>query len=211
MSDRLNNDLLDIEEIVDFGKKHQCCPFYGARQALPRVDVAILPYQLLLVPSARAACGIDLTNSVVIVDEAHNLAGAIESSYASELTIDTLTQAYKHLNQYKAKYGARLNAKNMMCVKQLLQVILAMGKSLRRFKGESKTVTTREMIVDAKLDRIDLFKLTGYMTQSQVSNKVKVFARMKQDDTSSRRPRSSFPKMRIPIPSGRFKQKKCHI
>ena len=55
MSERLNNDLLDIEEIVEFGKKHECCPFYGARQALPRVDVAILPYQLLLVPSAREA------------------------------------------------------------------------------------------------------------------------------------------------------------
>ena len=55
MSERLNNDLLDIEEIVEFGKKHECCPFYGARQALPHVDVAILPYQLLLVPSAREA------------------------------------------------------------------------------------------------------------------------------------------------------------
>ena len=101
MSERLNNDLLDIEEIVDFGKKNQCCPFYGARQALPRVDVAILPYQLLLVPSAREACGINLENSVVIIDEAHNLAGAIESSYSSELNIDTLTNAYKENGQKK--------------------------------------------------------------------------------------------------------------
>ena len=57
--------------------------------------MAILPYQLLLVPSAREACGINLDNSVVIIDEAHNLAGAIESSYSSELNIDTLTNAYK--------------------------------------------------------------------------------------------------------------------
>ena len=123
-----------------------------------------------------------MSNSVVIVDEAHNLAGAIESSYASQLTIETLTQSYKHLNQYKTKYGSRLNAKNMMCVKQLLQVILAMGKSLRRFKGEPKTLTTREMIVDAKIDQIDLFKLISYMAQSQVSNKVKGF-KMKQEDS----------------------------
>ena len=53
MSERLNNDLMDIEEIVNFGKQNSCCPFYGSRQALPTVDVCVLPYNLLLVPSAR--------------------------------------------------------------------------------------------------------------------------------------------------------------
>ena len=57
-------------------------------KALPTVDVCILPYNLLLVPSARESCGIDLTNSVVIIDEAHNLAGAIESSYSNVLGLD---------------------------------------------------------------------------------------------------------------------------
>ena len=68
-----------------------------------------------------------------------------------------------------------------MCVKQLLQVILALGKSLRKFKGSPKTLTTREMIVDAKLDQIDIFKLVSYMAQSQISNKVKGFQAKKSD------------------------------
>ena len=59
-------------------------------KTLPTVDVCILPYNLLLVPSARESCGIDLTNSVVIIDEAHNLAGAIESSYSNVLGLDSL-------------------------------------------------------------------------------------------------------------------------
>ena len=59
-------------------------------KALPTVDVCILPYNLLLVPSARESCGIDLTNSVVIIDEAHNLAGAIESSYSNILGLDSI-------------------------------------------------------------------------------------------------------------------------
>ena len=41
-------------------------------------------------PSARESCGIDLTNSVVIIDEAHNLAGAIESSYSNILGLDSV-------------------------------------------------------------------------------------------------------------------------
>lgn len=93
--------------------------------------------------------------------------------------MQALTDAYKHLNLYKNKYGARLNAKNLMCVKQLIAVIMALGKNLKRFKGENgaKIETTRELIVGAKIDQIDLFKLAGYMAQSQISNKVKGFQR----------------------------------
>lgn len=62
IASRLNNDLMDIEDLVKFGEKHKCCPFYGSRQALPPVDVCVLPYNLLLVPAARASCGINLGN-----------------------------------------------------------------------------------------------------------------------------------------------------
>ena len=62
---------------------------FNVLKALPTVDVCILPYYLLLVPSARESCGIDLTNSVLIIDEAHNLAGAIESSYSNVLGLDS--------------------------------------------------------------------------------------------------------------------------
>ena len=72
-----------------------------------------------------------------------------------------------------------MNAKNLMCVKQLIAVIMALGKNLKRFKGEdgAKIETTRELIVGAKIDQIDLFKLASYMSQSQISNKVKGFQR----------------------------------
>jgi len=99
--------------------------------------------------------------------------------------MQALTDAYKHLNLYKNKYGARLNAKNLMCVKQLIAVIMALGKNLKRFKGENgaKIETTRELIVGAKIDQIDLFKLAGYMAQSQISNKVKGFQRKEKSKT----------------------------
>ena len=60
-----------------------------------------------------------------------------------------------------------MNAKNLMCVKQLIAVIMALGKNLKRFKGEdgAKIETTRELIVGAKIDQIDLFKLASYMAQ----------------------------------------------
>ena len=99
ISTRLNNDLMDIEDLVKFGSDNKCCPFYGSREALPTIDVCVMPYNLLIVPSARESCGINLKNSVVIIDEAHNLSSAIESAYSIAITSSTLQAAYRQLNQ----------------------------------------------------------------------------------------------------------------
>ncbi|CBY09656.1 unnamed protein product [Oikopleura dioica] len=177
LSHRMNNTLMDIEDTVKFGNENKCCPFYGAREALPTVDVCVLPYNLLVVPSARESCGINLKNSVVIIDEAHNLAGAIESCYSVGVTLNALTEAYKQLNAYKAKFSARLNPENLMFVKQLLAVLIGLGKDLKRVNNsEQKIVTVREILNDAKLDNINLFELLKYMTKSLIAHKVKGFA-----------------------------------
>jgi len=57
-----------------------------------------------------------------------------------------------------------------MCVKQLIAVIMALGKNLKRFKGENgvKIETTIELIVGAKIDQIDIFKLAGYKVKYQI-------------------------------------------
>ena len=51
------------------------------------------------------------------------------------------------------------------------------------------------MIVDAKLDQIDIFKLVSYMAQSQVSNKVKGFQAKKSDTVEV--PESNALKVRV--------------
>lgn len=177
LSHRMNNTLMDIEDTVKFGNENKCCPFYGAREALPTVDVCVLPYNLLVVPSARESCGINLKNSVVIIDEAHNLAGAIESCYSVGVTLSALTEAYKQLNAYKAKFSARLNPENLMFVKQLLAVLIGLGKDLKRINNsDQKIVTVRQILNDAKLDNINLFDLLKYMSKSLIAHKVKGFA-----------------------------------
>ena len=47
----------------------------GFRAAVPLCDLIVLPYNTLLHAGTRKAVGINLKNSVVIIDEAHNLLG----------------------------------------------------------------------------------------------------------------------------------------
>ena len=49
---------------------------------MPYSQLVVLPYQTLLHESTRLASGIDIRESVIIIDEAHNLVEAINSMYS---------------------------------------------------------------------------------------------------------------------------------
>lgn len=63
----------DIEDLVATGQDSETCPYFGSRRAIRQAQLVLLPYNLLLQKTAREALGIDLTDQVVIIDEAHNL------------------------------------------------------------------------------------------------------------------------------------------
>ncbi|XP_048559091.1 ATP-dependent DNA helicase DDX11-like isoform X2 [Triticum urartu] len=77
---------LDIEDLAQIGRKIGTCPYYGARDMVRSADLVVLPYQSLLLKSARESLGLNLKNSVVIIDEAHNLADSLTSMYNSKVT-----------------------------------------------------------------------------------------------------------------------------
>lgn len=78
---------LDMEDLVQLGKKIGTCPYYGSRSVVPAADLVILPYQSLLLKSARESLGLNLKNSIVIIDEAHNLADSLTNMYNTKITL----------------------------------------------------------------------------------------------------------------------------
>ena len=52
--------------------------------------------------------GLNLKNSVVIIDEAHNLLDTISNIHSISISGSQLGLAYSQLNQYKERYSSRL-------------------------------------------------------------------------------------------------------
>lgn len=53
---------------------------------MPGADVVLAPYSAVLMPDARESLGIELQDSVLVFDEAHNLLDAINSAHSSTVT-----------------------------------------------------------------------------------------------------------------------------
>lgn len=70
-----------------------------SRDTLARADVIFAPYNYLVDPGTRKAQGIDISNSVIIFDEAHNLESTFGEVTAFELTGQDLALCMAELDK----------------------------------------------------------------------------------------------------------------
>ena len=84
-----DNTIMDIEDLHKPGAKHSFCPYYMSRELYQSADIIFLPYNYLLEVSIRKSLDIDLSGSVVIFDEAHNVQNCVKRRPISPSALKT--------------------------------------------------------------------------------------------------------------------------
>eukprot|EP00644_Phytophthora_capsici_P003632 jgi/Phyca11/126714/e_gw1.64.11.1 len=103
----------DIEDLVKLAQKHRECAYFHAREALDHANIVFAPYNYLLDPTIREAVGITLKDSVIVLDEAHNVEDTCRSSASVEVTADTLAASIKAFS-IVIKHGNRPKTYNAL-------------------------------------------------------------------------------------------------
>ncbi|KDO28648.1 hypothetical protein SPRG_06502 [Saprolegnia parasitica CBS 223.65] len=165
----------DIEELHALGDQLSACAYYGARSALSAAQVIAMPYSMLLSKATRESLGIRLKDSIVIFDEAHNIADAVNATYAVLVSSQQVRSIHDRGAAVR-RYEGRLKGRNVYYIKQLLNVLQSCHKFLTA-KAKAKESTTTvwtitDFLFETKLDNINLFKLHQYLERSQLSQKV---------------------------------------
>ena len=94
-----------------------------------------------------------------------------------------LCTAHSQLTQYHRRYGKRLNAKNVLYVKQLLQILSCLIKHLggnpmqdpNAQVGIHHNTTVAHLsrfLADAGIDHLNLFKILHFCEKSKIAQKV---------------------------------------
>lgn len=76
--DELINQISDIEDLVTMGREQNTCPFYLTRELQHTAEMLFMPYNYLVDSMIRQTLKIDLSNAIIIFDEAHNLVSAVK-------------------------------------------------------------------------------------------------------------------------------------
>ncbi|XP_027342046.1 regulator of telomere elongation helicase 1 homolog isoform X1 [Abrus precatorius] len=69
----LGEEPVDIEDLVNIGRRFGPCPYYLSKELHKVVDIVFAPYNYLIDRGYRKSLQLSWSNSILIFDEAHNL------------------------------------------------------------------------------------------------------------------------------------------
>jgi hypothetical protein len=75
--DVMRDHAMDADDVYS---PHSVCPYYMSRALAKNAELVLAPYNYILDPGIRAAMGIDLNGSVVVLDEGHNIEGTLREA-----------------------------------------------------------------------------------------------------------------------------------
>jgi chromosome transmission fidelity protein 1 len=189
----------DIEDLVELGREMEVCPYFGARSGARQAHLITLPYNLLLQANGRSSLNITLKDSIVIIDEAHNLIDTILSIHTVSITSKQVKQAREQIQEYLRRFSTRLKGSNEVNLKKLLKLLDSLDKECiaqqKRMKGAKtieEIVTAAELVrrLGGNLDQINLLELEAWLKEMQIARKVAGYAEKKspklQDKVSSK-------------------------
>uniref|UniRef100_A0A2M4AKF6 Regulator of telomere elongation helicase 1 homolog n=3 Tax=Anopheles triannulatus TaxID=58253 RepID=A0A2M4AKF6_9DIPT len=105
--------ILDIEDLVTVGSRTKACPFYLSKEMVERADILFMPYNYLLDAKARKANNLELQNSVIILDEAHNVERMCEDSGSAVLSSTDIALAIEDISHVMETMGDSVNVPDL--------------------------------------------------------------------------------------------------
>ena len=186
-------DVCDIEEIISMGKQRQTCPYYSTRMVIPDSEIVVMPYNCLLHRATRENFNIKLKDSIVIIDEAHNLLETIVNVNSLEIRSRQLSLLLKYLSLYMARYYNRFNALNLKYLKQMIFVVRKLFNHLGNQK-ENQCIQPLDLTIKLNIENINIHELLQFIEQSRIASKLQMFSTSKKTNDN--------PQTKITKPSG---------
>lgn len=190
--------VMDIEELVKVGVQEKSCPYYSSRAAVSDSQLIFVPYQILFNKSTREQCGIELKDSIVIIDEAHNLIDAITQIHTASVTLNDLKTCHKQMINYKMKYVKRFASKNLLKFNQLTFITKQLVKFLEVHGKAFKAFELHEVLSETSIYNINLVEILKFCEQTRFAQKIhgfsKVHAKMEMEQKTAENVRKNATK-----------------
>ncbi|RLV93694.1 ATP-dependent DNA helicase CHL1 [Spathaspora sp. JA1] len=177
----------DIEDLGNLGLDLNVCPYYSVRKGVELTEIISLPYQMIFQDSTRDIMKLDVKDSIVIIDEAHNIMDVLTSLYSVSITGDTLDQVIKSLKFYLTKFIKRLNSGNRINLQKLIKVC----QSLKKFITEQSTkvkpgdeINVEDIFHDSTADLVNIHKLEKFLTKSKIAYKIENYLEKVQSEAA---------------------------
>eukprot|EP00803_Ostreobium_quekettii_P010949 evm.model.scf_201EXC.1 EVM.evm.TU.scf_201EXC.1 scf_201EXC:9634-13992(-) len=124
----------------------------------------------------RRSLGIRLSQSVVIIDEAHNLVDAVNASHSACLTGEDTKVAISMITSYFDRFSSRLSPENSNNVQELRRAGKALREAIERAGDHRQIHSVDDFVCAAGLDNMNMCKLVRWAHESKLAFKASRYA-----------------------------------
>lgn len=182
-SDLALSSIHDIEDLADLGLSLKTCPYYSIRRSVTRSEIIAVPYQMILDINTRRTLQLDVKDSIVIIDEAHNLLDTITSLNSVSITQTDLEVVVASLKSYLGRFLRRLNGGNRMNVMKLIKICQAMITFIKKTgKVNAGTpISMVDLLTSANVDLFNIHKLETFLNITKIAYKIQFYLESERD------------------------------
>jgi DNA excision repair protein ERCC-2 len=105
-----------VDNVISFSRKVNICPWATAREAVKNTDILVCDYNHVFIDSVREASlpsmGIDIENTILIVDEAHNLPDRVRNGMERRIIANTFRDSRYEVQEHIETSIDLANSKN---------------------------------------------------------------------------------------------------
>lgn len=164
----------DIEELVELGESMNVCPYFGAREAAKDAQLITMTYDLLLNASTRKAIGISIRESIIIIDEAHNIIEKILRINSPVITSEKVRHAIFRIDQYVQKTKDVEKSHLSIKFKPLLKILQRFDHyCTNNISKEGKCMTPIEFMLNSGgiVDHFIVLEIEEWLSEGEVDFK----------------------------------------
>ncbi|KAI3465455.1 hypothetical protein Pfo_022118 [Paulownia fortunei] len=99
------HEVHDIEDLVKIGQVVKGCSYFAARSMAQDAELVFCPYNYIINPIIRDAMEVDISGSVIILDEAHNIEDIAREAGSIDLDEEVLIHLQTELGQLSLNDG----------------------------------------------------------------------------------------------------------
>lgn len=118
-----------------------------------------------------------MKDSIVIIDEAHNVIETVTAIHTVMLTLSQIRTALSQLAMYMERYRSRLLGKNVAYIKQVMVIVKALIRRLQPKPDQKKdrVLGVNEFVHLLNIDHMNMFKIEKYLKESRLAQKLNGF------------------------------------
>ncbi|KAK6590483.1 helicase [Cryptosporidium xiaoi] len=180
---------LNIEELCTLALELNACPYYATKIASQFSDIVLLPYNIVFNKVSRDSFKLKLCNknSLLIIDEAHNLINTLESSNRVSITLESSLILFEACEKIISLDPLFLKGENLSLLKQLIRLVKSIyfgtknlilnGKKRKineyNTQEDSIVLNPIEFMTLNNIDSFNISKIYNFIIEKDLCKKVK--------------------------------------